>query len=91
MAAAVASPDPCHRCGGLDALPWGACRTCSDRVERVALAADFASAAFGIVARVSDRCLRRGCPGDCDAARQAAAAAREALAMIPHQHLEVAA
>jgi hypothetical protein len=55
------------------------------------MAANFAGAAFALVARISDRCLRLGCPGDCRAARMAAAAAREALAMIPHQHLEVAA
>lgn len=86
---------PCHRCGGLDALPWGACRTCTARVERVAKAADFAAAAFALVARVSDRCLRRGCPGDCRASRMAAAAAREALALMPTAQtspsLEVAA
>jgi hypothetical protein len=91
----TAPPEPCHRCGGVDVLPWSACRTCSDRVERVAVAATFASAAFALVARISDRCLRLGCPGDCRAARMAAAAAREALALMPTAQtspsLEVAA
>lgn len=91
----TAPPEPCHRCGGVDVLPWSACRACADRVERVAKASNYISAAFRLVSDVSERCMRLGCPGDCRAARETAAAAREALALMPtaqaSPRLEVAA